>query len=152
MTRDWSRVDWGRQDVEIAAEMGVSREAARQRRPEGVVAARHRQRTVATAEARIEAMDTSAMTLDRVAALAGCSRKHALRVLSGLGKAYSRLPRGNARYDWGRFPADWMGMTDKQIAVVVGVGDPAVVTQWRNRHGYHRRGVGAVLARKAVAG
>ena len=69
----------------------------------------------------------------------------------GDGGREGRLPRGNARYDWGRFPADWMGMTDKQIAGVVGVGAPAVVTQWRNGHGYHRRVAGAVLARKAVA-
>lgn len=151
MTRDWTRVDWGLQDVEIARGMGVTRQAVHQRRPEGSVAARKRRRVVPTAMARIEAMDTSGMELPRVALLAGCTERHAMKVLSGMGKAYRRRPRGNARYDWGRFPEGWRRMTDKQIAAEVGVGDPAVVTQWRNRHGYRRRGV-AVEAGKERAG
>lgn len=141
MRIDWNRVNWGEQDIELARQLGCSREAVRQARPEGRVAFRHRKRTIPTALARLEAMDTAGMTLEKAAGLAGCNARHAGKVLRGLGKAYVRKPKWNARHDWLKFPANWRELTDKQIAGIVGVDDPSVVTQWRNRHGYRKTGL-----------
>jgi hypothetical protein len=58
----------------------------------------------------------------------------------GLGQGFRRRPRDNARHDWTRFLADWAERTDKEIAAVVGIGNPAVVTHRRNRHGFRKRG------------
>ena len=79
------------------------------------------------------------MTLDKAAMLAGCDSKHAGRVLRHLGKEFVRRPRGKSKHDWTKFPTNWVDLTDKQIAEVVGVGDSAVVAQWRNRHGYRKQ-------------
>ena len=151
MKIDWSKVDWKRQDIEIAHGLGCSREAVRQARPEGSVADHPRQRTIPTALARLKAMDTSKMTLEQAGGLAMCEPRHAGRILRKLGKTYVRKPKGNSKHDWGRFPANWKSLTDKEIAMVVGVEDPAVVAQWRNRHGYRKQAPEAVPAGKAVA-
>lgn len=148
---DWSHIDWKMQDVEVARMLGCSREAARQARPVGKVSLRHRKRTVPTALAWLEAIDTSGMTLEKAALLAGCEPKYAGRVLRRMKKAFIRMPKWNAKHDWSRFPGNWRELTDKQIAAVVGVDDPAVVAQWRNRHGYRKQVPEAVLAGKVVA-
>ena len=137
---DWEGVDWSRQDVEIALEVGCTREAVRQKRPEGVRADRYRKHTLPTVVDVIVGMETVGMSLEEVARRASCSKKHALKVLLDLGKEYARLPKGNSKYDWGKFPDNWKEFTDRELAVVIGVGNPSVVTQWRVRHGYRKNG------------
>ncbi len=139
---DWSRADWTLQDVVLAAQRGCTRERVRQVRKAlalGVRADRHRRRTVPTATARLTVMATEGITLPDLAKLAVCGEQHAAFVLRQAGKTFKRRPRGNARYDWSKIPKNWSSLTDKQLAVLVGVGDPAVVAQWRNRHGYRRQ-------------
>ena len=111
---------------------------------------KHRKHTGVTVLSKLDAMKTDGMTLDQVAGLVECGVPYVGIALRRMGKAYTRRPRGNAKYDWMRFPIGWRRMTDKQIALVVGVSDPAVVAQWRNRHGY-RKQVTAVKPRKVVA-
>ena len=142
-TINWVKADWSLQDVEIARELGCSRERVRQARldPEigkGVQPLRFRKRTTITAESRLSLMDTTGMTLDKVADLAGCKEQRAALILRKLGKGYRRRPRGAATCDWSKFPGDWLLRTDKEIAVLVGASVPAVVAQWRNRHGYRK--------------
>jgi len=150
MSVDWTKANWDQQDIEFARLLGCSREAVRQKRPEGHVALRARQRTLPTAMARLEAMDTSGMTLEKAALLAGCKPKHAGRVLRTMGKGFKRHPIWNLTHDWSKFPTNWKDLTDKEIAKIVGVADPAVVAQWRNRHGYRKQVVAAVVAGKVV--
>lgn len=141
---DWSRADWRKQDVALAAELGCSRERVRQARSDprfgnGAGSPRHRRRTSVTPMDRLAAMDTDGRTLPELARLAGCGIRNAAMLLRRLGRGFRRRPRGNARHDWARFPADWPDRTDKEIAAIVGIGNPAVVTQWRNRHGFRKR-------------
>lgn len=137
---DWGKVDWTMQDVEIASLMGVSRQRVGQVRPEGTAPAGYRRRTCVTAWDRIEAMDCSGRTISEVAKAAGCGESYAGVALRKLGKGYRRKPKGNARYDWGLLPSDWKSRTDKEMAGIVGASSPAVVTQWRVRHGMRKRG------------
>lgn len=140
---DWGGADWARQDVDLAGSLGVSREAVRQARrrlgkghPEG-----YRQRTGVTAGQRIKAMVTDGRTIVEIAKAAGCGEAYARVALRAGGKGYKRRPKGNARYDWSLLPADWKDRTDKEMAELVGASSPAVVTQWRVRHGMRKRGV-----------
>lgn len=79
------------------------------------------------------------MTLPELARVAGCKERRVAVVLQGMGRGYRRRPRGNAVYDWTKFPVNWAELTDKELAVIVGADNPAVVTQWRNRHGYSKK-------------
>ena len=137
---DWGNADWSMQDVAIAGLLVVSRERVRQMRPKGSVSANYRRRTGVTAWQRIMAMDTSGKTIREVARVAGCVAEYAGMALRKLGKPYRRLPKGNAKYDWGLMPANWRGLTDKAMAGMVGTSSPAAVTQWRLRHGMRKRG------------
>jgi hypothetical protein len=138
---EWGKVDWSKQDVELAAIHGCSRERVRQMRPEGVVADGYRQRTGVTAEQRIARMETEGRTVEEVARAAGCGKAYARVAMKRAGKGYRHLPKGRARYDWALLPANWRELTDKAMAGMVGASSPAVVTQWRVRHGMRKRGV-----------
>ena len=135
---NWEEIDWRRQDIEIAADLGVSREAVRKHRPIGVKALRHRKKTL-TAEVMLSSMETSGLTLLEISKLAGCSVNHACSLLTKMGKTYRHLPRGRAKYEWDKFPSDWKGLTDKQIADMMDVSSAAMVAQWRRRHRMMRR-------------
>ena len=140
---EWGEVSplmWLKQDVEIAQELGVSRERVRQVRPKGSVPQGYRRRTGGTAWQRIAAMDTKGKGMREVAEAAGCGVAHAGVAMRAMGKGYARMPKGNARYDWGLLPPGWRGLTDKELAGVVGASSPAVVAQWRLRHGMRKRG------------
>ena len=136
---DWGKADWSMQDVTIAGLLGVSRGRVGQVRPFGVISKGYRKRTGVTAAKRIMAMDTSGKTIREVARAAGCVAEYAGMALRKLGKPYRRLPKGNAKYDWGLMPANWRELTDKAMAGMVGAGR-AAVTQWRIRHGMRKRG------------
>ena len=136
---NWVEVNWGKQDVELALACGVSRERVRQARKTyggGVKPEGYRKRTCETAEDRLAGMETSDKTLPELAKMADCDEQRVSVLLKGLGKVFKRRARGNAKYDWTKFPQGWEFKTDKELAFLVGVDDPAVVTQWRNRHGY----------------
>jgi len=140
---DWSAVDWVLQDIQLAEEHGVSRERVRQVRSVyggGVMPDGYRKRTGVTAGQRIVAMETEGKTMAEVARAAGCGKAYAGVALRKAGKKYRLLPKGNARYDWGLLPADWMDRTDKEMATMIGASGPAVVTQWRIRHGLMKQG------------
>jgi hypothetical protein len=138
---DWSRVDWGQQDITLAVQNGCSREAVRQARNRlrGGAALTPRQRTVPTSLDKLRDIDTSGLTLPQLAVLTGCKHRQIVDSLNILGKTYVQRPKGNAKYDWSKFPKDWVLRTDKDIAILVGVANPAVVTQWRIRHGYSKQ-------------
>ena len=140
---DWGKADWARRDVEIAEEFGVSRQRVFQARRKfggGVEPSLKRRRRGVTAAQRIAAMETSGRTADEVARAAGCGKGYAGARLRKLRKDYRRLPKGGARYDWSLMPSDWRSRTDKEMAELVGASSPAVVTQWRIRHGMRKRG------------
>ncbi len=134
---DWASVDWSQQDVVLAGKLGVSRERVRQVRPKGMAASTPRKRRGVTAVQRLAMMDVSGKTLEEVARAAGCSQWYARTALRSLGKPY-RKARKDAKYDWGLFPEGWRAMTDKEIATIVGVPNPTVVTVWRLRRGLRR--------------
>ena len=138
---DLEKVDWLRQDVVLASELGCSREAVRQARVRmgAGLAATPRKRTAMTAEDHLAGMDTDGLTLPELARIVGCHERRIVIVLRLLGKGYKHRPRGKARYDWTLFPTDWETKTDKDLAVIVGADNPAVVAQWRNRHGYRKQ-------------
>ena len=137
---DWGKADWSMQDVTIASLLGVSKERVGQVRPKGSVSANYRRRTGVTAWQRIMAMDTSGRTIRDVARSVGCGAEYAGMALRKGKKPYRRLPKGNARYDWGLMPANWRELTDKAMAGMVGTSSPAAVTQWRLKHGMRKRG------------
>lgn len=147
---DWKKVDWSQQDVALASQLGCSRERVRQvrkqlckPRPEG-----YHRRTIGSARLKLAEQATEIMALPKISELAGCKPARARSVLKELGKGYKRRPNGHARYDWSRFPAGWRSMTDHAIGLIVGASNPAIVAQWRNRHGFSKkptRATGCVL-------
>lgn len=141
---DWANVDWRKQDVVLAAELRCTRERVRQARSDprfgnGARAERFHKATGVTAAERLEAMNTTDRTLPQLARLAGCTDTTASLLLRRMGKDFRRRPKGSAKYDWTKFPHDWVDRTDEEIAAVVGVPSPAIVAQWRIRHGYRKR-------------
>jgi len=139
---NWSAVDWGWQDVQLAEKHGVSRERVRQVRKDSgaTLPLAYRKRTGVTASQRIMAMETDGKTLSVIARAAGCGEAYAAVELRKAGKKYRLLPKGNAKYDWSLIPSDWMDRTDKEMAEIIGASGPAVVTQWRIRHGLRKQG------------
>jgi len=137
----WEITNWDKQDIIIATEKGCSREAVRQARIRcgGKPALFPRLHRKESAADRLSKIDTTDKTLPELVKIAKCNTSRAMYVLKSLGKTYTRRPRGNPIYDWTLFPADWEDKTDKEIAVLVGTDNPAIVTQWRHRHGYRKQ-------------
>ena len=144
----WKLVDWRRQDIELARGLGVTRECvrvARKRHGGGVVASSHRCRTGSTVLSDLLKMGLAGIrvkTLPELSSSTGWSIQSISEALRGMGWACKKRPRGNSKYDWGKFPTDWELKTDKEIALEMGVGLASVVTMWRNRHGFRRFGRG----------
>ena len=137
---DWTTVDWNLQDVVLARQLGRTRERVRQvrkqlgkPRPD-----EYHKRTSGSARLKLAKEATEVVSLPMLAKMTGCSQQRVACVLKTLGKGYKRRPNGRARYDWTRFPAGWYAMTDKAIGAVVGASNPAIVAQYRKRHGYLR--------------
>lgn len=141
---DWRSADWRKQDVVLAAEFGCTREAARQARNDprfgnGVKPDSFRKRTVVTATELLQAITTSEHTIPALARLTKSGEANIRVILKKLGKTFRKRPKGNAKYDWTRLPADWATRTDRALAAIVGASSPAVVAQWRIRHGCRKR-------------
>jgi hypothetical protein len=147
---DWSAlakgyrgVSWADRDVDIAKAVGCSRERVRQARVElkAPRSPRARRRMGTTAD-KIAAMDVSRMTPLDIASETGCTPAYARMVLKAGGRPHLRPPDGRRKwkYRWGDVtPAMWRDMTDAAVAEVLGVGSPAVVTQWRRRRGIMKK-------------
>jgi hypothetical protein len=138
---DWSQADWILQDVVLASQFGCTREAARQARVKhgnGVIPDRLRKRTGETIATHLAAMNTAEMTLDQLSEAVGCKEQYVAVVLKSLGKTFKCRPRGNAKYNWEKIFNIWRKKTDQELADIVGAKNPAVVAQWRNRHGYRK--------------
>jgi transposase-like protein len=131
----WHLVDWTHQDIEIAEANACSRERVRQKRKElgKPRAANWHCRRVSAKEKISSLADTSQMTMTEIAKKVGCSNSYALQTLKKLGLKYKRQRIGGvAKYDWGS--ADW-GKSYREIADDLGVDNPGVVSQYRQRHG-----------------
>ena len=142
---NWESVDWGRQDVEIARDFGCSRERVRQVRVDpkigmGRIANKPRGRTGDTATSVLSKIDTECKTLSELSDDTGYGEHSIGLVLNSLGNGFKRRTRGGQLYDWSKFPTQWREMKDKEIATLVGAEYPAVVAQWRKRHGHQRGG------------
>ena len=139
---NWKKVSsaiWLKQDVEVAKLLGVSRERVRQVRPAGMVAENHRKHIEVTAWQRIAGMVTDGKTMIEVAKVVGCGAAYAGVAMRRMGKGYVRMAKGNSKYNWRLLPPNWRDLTDKEMAGVIGASSPAVVTQWRIRHGMRKR-------------
>lgn len=135
---EWAKVNWDKQDIVISVEAGCSREAVRQARVRLSAGQSDtpRQHRADSAVKRLSKVDTSVMTLPELMKVGKCHTNQVMVALKQLGKDYKRRPRGSPVYDWTKFPQDWAKQTDKEIAILVGANNPAIVTQWRIRHGY----------------
>ena len=137
---DWSKVNWVEQDIRLAESLGVSREAVRQARLRHHVGAspKHKYRAPSSVVMVLRGLDTRNMTIPQIQQVVQRKYGHLLSILKREGLDYQRRPNGKLKYDWSKLPKDWLQMTDQEIAVVVGVESPAVVAQWRWRHGYRK--------------
>ena len=81
---------------------------------------------------------TAKMTREEVAKLAGCEAEYAEQCLRAASLPY-KIPedqRWQTKYAWLSITHDqWMSNTDPEIAVILGVDNPGVVSQWRRRNG-----------------
>ena len=136
---DWGAQDWELRDVDLAEMNGVSRERVRQVRkalmkPRSPMWHRH----VGTAADTIASMDTAGMTPGEVAGKSDCSEAYARQCLTSMRKRYRRPPDGRMvhKYAWETVtPQQWRAYRDKDVAEMLGIGNVAVVTQWRRRKG-----------------
>jgi len=147
---DWARlasglkgVTWADRDVDLARALGCSRERARQARVElGAPKSPRARKRIGTRMERMLALDCSGMTPLDLAGRFGCTEAYAKMVMKASGKEHLRKPDGRCvwKYKWGSVtPEMWGSMTDAQVAGKLGVGSPAVVTQWRRRRGIVKR-------------
>jgi hypothetical protein len=134
----WHLVDWSHQDIEISESFSCSRERVRQKRLElGKSRPKNWHCRRGSAREKIsELKDTSNMTLKEIASKVCCSNSYALQTLKKLGKSYKRQKLGGkTKYDWAS--ADW-SKSYSEIAEDLGIDNPGVVSQYRQRHGISR--------------
>ena len=131
----WHLVDWEMQDIHISELYSCSRERVRQKRKElGVGKPKRWHCRRGSSRERIELLkDTSKMTLKDIAKVVGCSPSYALQCLKRAKLTYAKKPLGGRpKYDWDK--ADWT-KGYREIAKDLGVKNPGVVSQYRQRHG-----------------
>lgn len=146
---DWEQIDWDKQDVVLSREIGCTREAVRQARNRmGKSKSKNAKlHTVKSAVLKLKDIDTAKKTLDELSKIAECHGSRVSVILKSLGKSFKRK-RTNKSYDWDKFPKNWESLTDKEIAVLMGVKSPSLVAQWRNRHGYAKRPIKPVVSQR----
>jgi len=130
---DWGLVDWNKQDVVIAKDVGCSRERVRQQRIKrgATVLPLHGSRRTPTVDV-IRSMDTENMTAKEISDKTNIRKSSVYRILEMLGKNYKRgLPGRESKYDWGS--VDWKDR-NCDIAVRLGVKNECVVAVYRNRY------------------
>ena len=135
---DWEKVDWNLQDIVISERFGITRERVRQvRKLRGFVCSESRHRRGVNKRDLILGSDTAGKGISEIALEFGCKESYVRCVLNRSGKEYNRIDcrSGNSKYDWGLFPDNYRKLTDKDIARIIGISNPSIVTQWRIRHG-----------------
>jgi len=150
---DWESQDWSLRDVDIADANGVSRERVRQvrkalRKPKSPMFHKH----IGTATSRIVDMDTSGMTPEEVASSARCSEAYARQCLGTMEKEFKKPPDGRMvhKYLWDSITSEqWKTLRDKDVAEILGIGNVAVVTQWRRRKGIVKKRKGVAVRERA---
>lgn len=145
---DWEAVDWREQDINIARELGVSRERVRQQR-----AKRGQPKALSSYERRLRTLinlDTSDMTIAEVAEHLGVAHHTARKGLNDIGRkagdgyrtAYPTGLRAHTwKHDWNS--VDWERQTDAEIAEQLGCSRPTVTTtrrRWNKPRCCDRRG------------
>lgn len=137
---DWEQIDWNKQDIVLSREIGCTREAVRQARNRmGKSKSKNSKlHTVNSAILKLKDVNTSQKTLEELSKIAECHGSRVSVILKSLGKSFKRK-RTETSHDWDKFPTNWESLTDKEIAVLMGVKSPSLVAQWRNRHGYSKR-------------
>jgi len=140
---NWDQVDWLKQDIVLSRELGCSREAVRQARIrlKGGSPVSFHGWTGETIKNKLVDIDTTLYDISQLADKLGASKRHVATVLRELGLSCKSLPNGNSVHDWSKLPVDWWKKTDKELAVIIGVDSPAVVTQWRFKHGLNKKKV-----------
>lgn len=135
---NWNEIDWSKQDVVIARELRCSRERVRQKRIDLCKGkSPHYHEHASVFKSRILSLDTEELTIKEIVKAVKCSKAYAINMLSKLGKKYNKVDnRRGGKYEWGI--ADW-SMKDREIARVLGVPNPATVTQHRRRLGIFKR-------------
>lgn len=150
---DWASQDWELRDVDLAEMNGVSRERVRQVRkalmkPRSPMWHRH----VGTAADAIASMDTVGLTPEEVSKVSDCSEAYARQCLTAMRKRYRKPLDGRMvhKYAWETVtPQQWRTCRDKDVAEMLGIGNVAVVTQWRRRKGIVKKR--RVMAREVAA-
>ena len=146
---NWNDVDWLMQDIRIAEVLGCSRERVRQRRKElsKMPSPSHHVRCPNATEVEIGNMDTSEMTAyeiynslkNNVYAGKNAINYGIKKTLKKLNKPYIKVDKRKiTKYDWKK--ADWT-LTDKEVALKLGVNNPGCVTCYRIRHGVRKNAV-----------
>ena len=131
----WVNVNWDDQDIAIARQYGCSRERVRQKRKSLGVGRSPlwHSRQGCSKERLLKLGDTSGMTLKEISEVVGCSKSYVLQCLKATGGTYKAfINRGRTMYDWSK--ADWT-KGYREIAKDLGIDNPNVVSQYRQRHG-----------------
>lgn len=138
---DWGRVEWNKQDVVIARELGCTRERVRQKRIlMGKGKSEHHHEHGSIFKQKVKELDTTSLTINDVVTRVKCSKAYAINMLNKLGKDYNKVDgRRGGKYDWGK--ANW-ALKDWENAEILGVPNPSTVTQ-------HRRRLGILKKRKS---
>ena len=136
---NWEDADWTKQDVVISRDLGCSREAVRQARIRFDIepSVNYRKKTYPTTESKLLKINTKKFTIAELSKMIGCHEHPLMAVLRKIGKSCKKSPRKGV-HDWSKFPELWYLSTDKELAVLIGIENPALVTQWRIRHGFRR--------------
>ncbi len=179
---DWAAVDWGKQDIELAEELGVCRERVRQVRqgliddvlfrhfkaefkPDEEMTKEKRKRLLSllreegegarikkyqaeTSRRRresiyveLEALPTEKMTLPEIAHQMGYTEGHVRNALKRMKRKWKHSDkRRMGKYDWDSITkSQWHRLTDKEIAKLLRIKNPAVVTLHRIRNSIYKR-------------
>lgn len=141
-TVDWTKVNWSKQDIVLAEDLGLSRERIRQmrkvlRKPKP----KHERCRRISAYIKLSKVKTIKLTLKQIAKKYGYTEGHVRNVLERLGKGFfPEDRRTNGKYEWASITKkQWQSLTDREIAVKLGVENPAVVTLWRIRHDIYKK-------------
>jgi predicted transcriptional regulator len=132
MDIDWESLDWSKQDIVIANEVGRSRERVRQKRKSlGKPDSPHKHLHRGSFRERIQDVDTSFMTVREMAEMFDASRKTVRHTLWALGKSYR--PDGEVNEFLGEIHSLYeQGCTDYAIAKKLGLSQSVVSTKLRS--------------------
>lgn len=134
----WKGVDWGKRDIEIARELGVSRQCVFSvrndvlQKPKSQKMKHH----LKSAYMVLKDVDTENKTLMELSKKYGYSYSHIWTVLLNLGKGWKKdESKYKTEYDWGSISADeYLTLRNCEIARILGIDNPAIVAARRTRY------------------